>query len=49
MLGQLSSKSDLQAAGIAGVGTWIGLILGTAFKIALGFTMIGVYVMVRFL
>ncbi len=49
VLGQLSAKSDLQAAGIAGVGAWVGLILGTAVKIALGFTMIGVYVMVRFL
>ena len=49
VLGQLSAKSDIQTAGIAGVGAWIGLILGTAVKMALGFTMIGVYVMVRFL
>jgi uncharacterized protein YqgC (DUF456 family) len=49
VLGQLSASSDLKTAGRAGLGTWIGLILGTAVKIALGFTMIGVFVMVRFL
>jgi uncharacterized protein YqgC (DUF456 family) len=47
-IGQLSEKSDLQTAGKAGFGAWLGLIFGTAAKVALGFCMLGIYIFVRF-
>jgi uncharacterized protein len=49
VLGELSARPDLRAAGRAGWGAMIGLVLGTAAKIALGFAMIGVFLAVRFL
>jgi len=49
VIGQLLEKDDLQAAGRVGVGTWIGFVFGMATKIAIGLSMIGIYVFVRFL
>ena len=48
VLGELSKLRGLDAASRAGVGATIGLIVGTAAKLALGFAMIGVFVVVRF-
>jgi uncharacterized protein len=48
VLGELSARSDLQAASRAGIGTTIGLLLGTAAKLAIGFAMVGLFVVVRF-
>ncbi|MCG8342030.1 MAG: hypothetical protein MI684_04235 [Chlorobiales bacterium] len=39
----------MQAAGRAGFGAWIGLIAGTAAKIAITFMLIGVFLFARFL
>jgi uncharacterized protein YqgC (DUF456 family) len=47
MLGELSARSDLAAASRAGVGATIGMIVGTAAKVALGVTMVGIYLFVR--
>jgi uncharacterized protein YqgC (DUF456 family) len=41
--GELMTKSDVQRATRAGIGTWIGLLLGTVAKLALAFTMVGVF------
>ena len=41
--GELLAGKDLPKAGKAGFGTWIGLILGTAFKVALVFAMTGIF------
>jgi uncharacterized protein len=49
VLGEFSARPDLHAAGRAGWGAMIGLVLGTAAKIALGIAMIGVFLVVRFL
>lgn len=49
LLGELSTRAGLVAAGRAGWGATIGLVLGTAAKIALGFAMLGLFLMVRFL
>jgi uncharacterized protein YqgC (DUF456 family) len=49
VLGELSVRRDLQAAGRAGVGAWLGLVLGAAVKIATAFTMVGVFACARFL
>jgi uncharacterized protein YqgC (DUF456 family) len=36
---------DIQKAGKVGVGTWIGMVLGTAARLALVFVMIGIFVL----
>jgi|GEM_PF-1750616 len=48
LLGELSARWDLLAAGRAGWGAVIGLVLGTAAKLALGFAMLGLFLVVRF-
>ena len=47
VVGELYVRRDLQAAGRAGFGAWIGLIAGTAAKIAITFVMIGVFIFAR--
>jgi uncharacterized protein YqgC (DUF456 family) len=47
-IGQLSSVPDLVAAGRAGVGAALGLVLGVALKIAVAFTMVGIFLLARF-
>jgi hypothetical protein len=49
MLGELSVRRDVAAASRAGVGATIGLAIGTAAKLALGFAMLGVAAVMRFL
>jgi hypothetical protein len=49
MIGELAVRRDVAAASRAGVGATIGLALGTAAKLALGFTMLGLAAVVRFL
>lgn len=48
VLGELSARRTLDQAAAAGVATWVGLLLGTLVKLALAFTMIGVFVFVYF-
>ena len=48
VVGQLFERNDLKSAGRVGFGTWIGFIVGMAAKIALGLSMIGIFVLVRF-
>jgi len=49
VIGQLLEKDDFQSAGRVGVGTWIGFVFGMAAKIAIGLSMIGIFILVRFL
>jgi uncharacterized protein YqgC (DUF456 family) len=49
VLGQLSAGGNFQTAGRAGIGAWLGFLFGTATKIALGFSMIGIFLVSRFL
>ena len=49
MIGELTARRDLRAAGRAGLGATLGLAFGTAAKIALGLSMIGIFVFVRFI
>jgi uncharacterized protein len=44
-LGEYVSRRDLRQAGKVGIGTWIGLILGTAGKLAVIFAMVGLFVL----
>ncbi|MEN8160463.1 MAG: DUF456 domain-containing protein [Myxococcota bacterium] len=47
--GELAARRDLRTAGRAGFGAALGLALGAAAKLALAFTMIGIFVLARFL
>jgi uncharacterized protein YqgC (DUF456 family) len=43
VLGQLLSGSKLPHAAKVGVGTWIGIVVGTAIKLAVAFMMLGAF------
>lgn len=43
-IGEFIAQRDIRRAGTVGVATWLGMLLGTAVKIAIVFTMIGVFV-----
>lgn len=47
-IGQLTTVPDLLAAGRAGIGAALGLVLGAALKIAVAFTMVGIFALARF-
>lgn len=49
LIGELSSRRDLPAAARAGWGATIGIVLAAAGKLALGFAMLGVFLVVRFI
>jgi len=42
-IGEFIAQRDALRAGKVGLATWLGLLLGTAAKIAIAFTMIGVF------
>ncbi len=46
-LAELSVHNRMERAGRAGFGAWLGFLIGTAAKVALGFTMIGIYLAAR--
>lgn len=48
VIGQLTAVPDLMAAGRAGVGAALGLVLGAALKIAVAFMMVGIFALARF-
>jgi len=48
VLGELYAQKDLRSAGIAGLGVWIGIAVGTATRIAIAFVMVGVFLLARF-
>ena len=48
VIGELSTQRGLHAASRAGVGATLGLIIGAAAKLAIGFTMVGVFLVMRF-
>ena len=47
--GELGAGRSAKQAGRAGVASWIGFVVGTLGKLALLFTMIGIFVLARFL
>ena len=42
-LGEYAARRDLRQAGRAGLGTWLGIVLGSAAKVALMLAMVGVF------
>jgi len=49
VIGELSVHGRVDQAGRAGLATWIGLIFGTLIKLAIAFSMIGVFVLAYFI
>jgi uncharacterized protein len=47
LVAELTSRNDMQAAAKAGIGATLGLLFGAVLKIALAFTMLGVFVVAR--
>ena len=47
VIGELVARRDLGQAGRAGVGAWLGLVLGVAGKLALSLSMIALFVVAR--
>ena len=47
--GELIARRDVAQAGRAGVGAWIGFVVGTLGKLAILFAMVGVFVVKRLL
>lgn len=45
VIGQLASGSPIDHAARVGFGTWIGLLIGTAIKLAVAFMMLGTFVL----
>ena len=43
-IGEYAAQRDLRRAGKVGLATWVGLLLGTAAKVAIVFAMIGIFV-----
>lgn len=48
-VGEYLARRDMAQAGRAGFGTWAGIILGTAVKLALAFSMIALFLVSYFL
>lgn len=48
VLAELSGGRTMSDAGRAGVGAWIGTIVGTAAKLAIAFTMLGIFIIRQF-
>ena len=48
-IGELLTGRDIRAAGLAGIGATIGLVIGVAAKLTLAFAMIGIFVLMRFM
>ena len=45
--GEFLARRDVLQAGRAGIGTWLGLVVGAALKIALSFAMVAVFLAAR--
>jgi uncharacterized protein YqgC (DUF456 family) len=48
VIGELLARRDLEQAGRAGIGAWLGLVLGVAAKLALSVSMIAIFLFARF-
>lgn len=49
VVGEFLARRDLLQAGRAGLGTWLGLVVGGAVKIAISFSMVAVFLAARVL
>lgn len=49
VLGELTVRGSLSQAWRAGIGTWMGMVFGVAAKLALVFSMLGIFIGARFI
>ena len=49
VIAEFSAVQDMRQAGRSGYGAWIGMMLGTAAKLAIAFIMVGVFIFNQFL
>jgi uncharacterized protein YqgC (DUF456 family) len=49
VIGELTVHRELQRAGRVGVATWLGLLFGTLFKIAIACSMLGIFLLAYFI
>ena len=47
VIGELTVSKNIQTSGLAGIGAWMGMLIGIAAKVAIGFSMIGVFLLAR--
>ena len=47
LIGELTVSKNIQTAGLAGIGAWLGMVAGAAAKMAIGFSMVGVFIIAR--
>ena len=47
LIGELTVSKNIQTAGLAGIGAWLGMIVGAAVKMAIGFSMVGIFIIAR--
>ena len=45
VVAELSAGQDARQAGRSGYGAWIGVVLGTAAKLAIAFLMLGIFLL----
>lgn len=43
VIGEISVHGKLHTAGRVGIATWMGLVFGTLFKLAIAFSMVGIF------
>lgn len=49
VIGEFASRRDAVNAGKVGIATWLGFLIGSALKIALAFTMVGIFTLAYFI
>lgn len=49
MAGELTARGGVQQSATVGLATWVGVLLGTVAKLAIGITMLGIFVVAWFI
>ncbi len=47
LIGELAVSKNIHTAGLAGIGAWLGMMVGAAAKMAIGFSMVGIFIIAR--
>ncbi len=47
LIGELAVSKNIHTAGLAGIGAWLGMVVGAAAKMAIGFSMLGIFIIAR--
>jgi uncharacterized protein YqgC (DUF456 family) len=47
VLGEMTVNRKIRAIGLAGYGAWLGMVIGIAAKVGIGFSMVGLFLIAR--